>query len=523
MKSYKIKLSSRTAARIATGTTEKSLKWKSYKNLVALGISFFLLFSVFQALSTLQTSVNAYRELGSTSMCIIYGFFICSGLFLPKLLISYLTIKWTMVLCMFMYTSFVAVNFKPAWYTLFPTSVLLGLAAGPLWISQSVYVTSMSKLLSKPVSGNEEKNDKNRVDISVISTPQPPSNSVGTMVNCKKFTMKIGEIGTRTIENSEQAGNMAPFLFGIFFTFYNTGMVFGQLISSLTLRSDIVTKSRDNYSIFNHSINCGSAFCFNYETEASIFKPSLAKMYTLYAVYTAVSLSALLVVAIFVDNLPRESVKDENGIERDNSVSTMCLSTLNQMRDPRQLLLIPLSVYYGLHQGFISADFSKAYVTCYYGVAYLGFVMMVYGGVSAIVCPISGYLTKKLPCWSLFLIAAITHSCIVYPTLTFATQDFSSHFYLMFIVAGLSGFFYGLCQPQISGLYSSIFPRNPEPAFANHRLWESVGVIISFSYHEVLCMKSKLIFLTAILALATVSYIVLETRLKRKSRDNQHI
>ncbi|CAK9301423.1 unnamed protein product [Gordionus sp. m RMFG-2023] len=507
-----------------TDPNTKAQKWKYYKNVVALSASFFLLFSAFQAVSTLQTSINAFKGLGSTSLSIIYGFFIISCLFLPELLISFLTIKWTLVLCVLMYTSFIIANFKPAWYTLFPTSALLGLAAGPLWTSQSVYITAMGKKLGQCLS-RDKQSSKKRSDTSLLS-PTEPSKSMNSSMNSSsnEIVDTVG-VGKGTGENNGKAAAIAPFLFGIFFAFFQTGSLLGQLISSLTLKSDFVSAEDHNNSNSNHSFHCGSSFCSNQDSGGSIFKPSQRKIYTLYAVYTALSLSAVLVVSIFLDNLPRQSVKadsydedDSNGkgVKKRGSIWSMCFATLNQMRDPRQICLIPLSIYSGLQQGFMSADFTKAYVACYYGVGYLGFVMMVYGAVNAIVCLISGYLNKKISRWPLFLTAAIIHSFLVFPILAFSKQAFATHFYLMFVVAGLWGCFDGIYQPQINGLYSSLFQNNPEPAFANHRLWESLGFIISFGYHDALCIKFKLIFMSVMLVLATISYIVLETRVKNR-------
>ena len=38
--------------------------------------------------------------------------------------------------------------------------------------------------------------------------------------------------------------------------------------------------------------------------------------------------------------------------------SKLCAATLGHMRDPRQVLLIPLTVFSGLEQAFFSSDFT---------------------------------------------------------------------------------------------------------------------------------------------------------------------
>ena len=72
-------------------------------------------------------------------------------------------------------------------------------------------------------------------------------------------------------------------------------------------------------------------------------------------IYIAVAVCAILVVAIFVDQLPKD-------LREDNDGGTMCsllFSTLKQLRHKTQLFIIPLTMYSGFEQAFFSAEWSR--------------------------------------------------------------------------------------------------------------------------------------------------------------------
>ena len=56
-----------------------------------------------------------------------------------------LQVKWTLVVCVFCYSSYIAAQFYPRFYTLIPSAVLLGLGAAPLWSAESTYLTQVAQ------------------------------------------------------------------------------------------------------------------------------------------------------------------------------------------------------------------------------------------------------------------------------------------------------------------------------------------------------------------------------------------
>lgn len=62
----------------------------------------------------------------------------------------------------------------------------------------------------------------------------------------------------------------------------------------------------------------------------------------------------------------------------------------------------------------------------------------------------------------------------------------------------------------ISALYGTLFPHHKEAAFANYRMWESLGFVIAFAYSTFICLSTKLYILIAVLLLAMLTYFWVE-------------
>ena len=91
----------------------KSQKRRIYKNVFLVSVSFLLLFVAFESMSKLQSSINTVDNLGLWSSVVVYASLILSCLFVPSLVISKLTVKWTMVVAVICYSTYIAAQFYP--------------------------------------------------------------------------------------------------------------------------------------------------------------------------------------------------------------------------------------------------------------------------------------------------------------------------------------------------------------------------------------------------------------------------
>ncbi|XP_030659944.1 protein unc-93 homolog A isoform X2 [Nomascus leucogenys] len=116
---------------------------RSLRNVLVISFGFLLLFTAYGGLQSLQSSLYSEEGLGVTALSTLYGGMLLSSMFLPPLLIDRLGCKGTIILSMCGYVAFSVGNFFASWYTLIPTSILLGLGAAPLWSAQCTYLTIM--------------------------------------------------------------------------------------------------------------------------------------------------------------------------------------------------------------------------------------------------------------------------------------------------------------------------------------------------------------------------------------------
>jgi hypothetical protein len=99
-------------------------KFKCIKNLVAISVSFFFLFSAFNSIANLQSSLNSESSLGTVSLFVIYAAFALSCLVLPSLLTSKFGYKWSLFFCEIAYCVYIITNLYSRWWTLIPGILL---------------------------------------------------------------------------------------------------------------------------------------------------------------------------------------------------------------------------------------------------------------------------------------------------------------------------------------------------------------------------------------------------------------
>ncbi|XP_048155781.1 protein unc-93 homolog A isoform X3 [Corvus hawaiiensis] len=384
---------------------------RNLKNVLVISFGFLLLFTAYGGLQSLQSSLNSEEGLGVASLSVLYAALILSSMFLPPILIKKLGCKWTIAISMCCYIAFSLGNFYASWYTLIPTSVILGLGGAPLWSAKCTYLT---------IAGTSyaEKAGKNAKDI-------------------------INQY------------------FGVFFLVFQSSGIWGNLISSL-----ILSQSSTKVEISEEDLECCGAYnCLTDTTNTTgSAKPSNSLIYTLLGVYTASGVLAVLLVIIFLDQIKSDQAETEKGKLEAPSFWSTFLATFRHLKDKRQCLLIPLTMYSGFEQGFLSSDYTKVYVTCALGIQYVGYVMICFAAVNSLCSLLFGKISQFTGRKLLFAL----------------------------------------------GLYGILFEKHKEAAFANYRLWESLGFVIAFGYSTKLQAYIKLYILLSVLVLSMVTYGAVE-------------
>ncbi|XP_067844455.1 protein unc-93 homolog A-like [Heptranchias perlo] len=429
---------------------------RDIKNVLVVSFGFLMLFTAFGGLQSIQSSLNSDQGLGLASLSVIYAALILSSMFLPPVMIKYLGCKWTIVISMCCYVTFSIGNFYPSWYTLIPTAIILGFGGAPLWSAKCTYLT---------ICGNRNARMNNKI-----------------------------------------AENVINHYFGIFFLIFQSSAVWGNLMSSL-----IFQYSSDTASITEEQLSyCGPANCPQYDDKIAVNTTSIqhssTTIYTLSGIYTGVGIVGALFVAIFLDQLDKQEVKEFK--ERKVNIFSVLVATFTHLRDKRQCLLIVLTMYSGFEQGFLAGDYTKAYVTCALGIQYVGYVMICFGASNSIFSLIFGKLSKYTGRIPLFLYATITNLGSIIAL--FLWQPRPNQLPVFFVFPCLWGMADAVWQTQTNALYGVLFQDHTEAAFANYRLWESVGFVTAFAYANFLCIKVKLTIVLIVLIIGMLLYGLVE-------------
>uniref|UniRef100_A0A8B9GJW1 Protein unc-93 homolog A n=1 Tax=Amazona collaria TaxID=241587 RepID=A0A8B9GJW1_9PSIT len=422
---------------------------RNLKNVLVISFGFLLLFTAYGGLQNLQSSLHSEEGLGVASLSVLYAALILSSMFLPPILIKKLGCKWTIAGSMCCYIAFSLGNFHASWYTLIPTSVILGIGGAPLWSAKCTYLT---------IAGNS-------------------------------YAEKAGKNGKDIINQ----------YFGVFFLIFQSSGIWGNLISSLVFGQ---ASTKDVAC-------CGAHDCMTNTTNTTgSAEPSNSLIYILLGIYTGNGVLAVLLIVAFLDQIKSNQAETEKEILETPSFWSTFLATFQHLKDKRQCLLIPLTIYSGLEQGFLSGDYTKAYVTCALGIHYVGYVMICFSAVNSFCSLLFGKISQFTGRKLLFALAAVTNTACIIALLLW--KPHAKQLAVFFIFPALWGLSDAIWQTQTNGLYGILFEKHKEAAFANYRLWESLGFVISFGYSTKLQIYVKLYILLSTLVLCMVMYGAVE-------------
>lgn len=441
-------------------------KWRILKNVSAISCAFMIQFTAFQGTANLQSSINAKDGLGTVSLCAIYAALVVSCIFVPTFLIKKLTVKWTLCLSLMCYAPYIGSQFYPRFYTLVPAGVLLGIGAAPMWASKATYLTQ--------VAGVYAKLTDQAVDGIIVR------------------------------------------FFGFFFLAWQTAEVWGNLISSLVLTNAHGSGSSSNSSNYD---GCGSNFCQSQlDSNANLERPDDSEIYEISGIYLGCIVAAVIMIALVIDPLSRYGEKQgrRNSQQPEMTPIQLLSATAYQLKKPYQQLLIPITVFIGMEQAFIGADFTQSYISCALGVSQVGYVMICFGCVNAICSILFGSIMKYIGRAPIMGLGVLVHTGLQSWMLIWKPHpDAPMKF---FMAAGLWGVGDAVWQTQVNGLYGTLFRRNKEAAFSNYRLWESMGFVIAYAYSTHLCTRMKLYVQLTILLAGFILYVIVEIHHLHKIR-----
>ena len=107
-------------------------------------------------------------------------------------------------------------------------------------------------------------------------------------------------------------------------------------------------------------LECGSNFCISKKAFVNqslpLTPPPVPQMtiWMLMGIYVASGVSAILVIFTFFDEIPITGSE-----KRKTNICKNLMATLVHMKDRKMQLLIPITIFVGMEQSFVFADFTK--------------------------------------------------------------------------------------------------------------------------------------------------------------------
>ena len=120
---------------------ENQMTGKERRAVAILAVVFLVVFTSFTSIQNLQSSINEVDGLGVTSLMCLYIAALISCTFSP-LAIRLSSAKGVIIVCCVVHLLYACSNLYPRFWTIIPTSLLLGCVTGPFWTAQGMYVTT---------------------------------------------------------------------------------------------------------------------------------------------------------------------------------------------------------------------------------------------------------------------------------------------------------------------------------------------------------------------------------------------
>ncbi|KAK7494021.1 hypothetical protein BaRGS_00014679 [Batillaria attramentaria] len=472
---------------------------KAMKNIFALSIAFMFVFTGFVSLQSLQSTLHAEGGIGVVLSCL-----------LAPWLINRITTKWTMVLAFSLYFGYFAANFYPKHYLLIPLSVMLGALAGPMWSAQATYVTTLALTFAKHRSQADSPDDVINKFMGIFfgffRSSQIWGNLISALVLAKNDT---GE-ALDWIDGRGFAGEDSD---GVFFGGGNASLANGSVVTGEALCGvSLCALDRSTADGTYNNPNLGPA------TSSATLIPDSTK-YMLLTTYLACGLMGIVIVVALVDHVTVG--KRDADPEFSLTSFELFMSTLKMLRDSKCCLLIPLVAFMGLEQGFMFSDFTKSYVSCTLGFRNIGPILICFGACSAVSSLSIGYVSRHIKRFA-FIAAGATFNAglLIVLALWQPKPHDIPNFY---VVAGCLGLCDAIWQTQTYTLFGVLFSHKQEAAFASYRMFHATGCAMAFGYSYFLCVQTKVYILSAVLTLALALYTVIEMKVQLQSQHIQDI
>ncbi|KAK3084007.1 hypothetical protein FSP39_006661 [Pinctada imbricata] len=422
-------------------------------NFAAICIMWLFSFTAYSGLQNLESSLNPC--IGVYSLAALTGGGLISCLLAPAV-ISYISGKGALIISWISLMIFVGANYYPRSFVLIPGAAIEGLATGLMWTAQGAIVTSIA--------------------------------------------VEYAEITGGSFEDTLSK------MFGIFCAAFQSTQIWGNLLSSTVLGSG------GGPPPLNTTIHvaplCGKDNCPKFEKceSKTSFTEDRAEI-ILISAYMGFAFIGLLVTIFMLGSDKKVKQSPEVSLLARLGATGKLLFTNANMA-----MLVPFSLWTGLEQTIMYAEFTKAFVACELGIHWIGYTMICFGALNTVGSPLSGLLAKYIGRPVLFLIATLLNLGAL--SGMYFWEISSSQKIIFFVIPAVWGLADSIWQTQSAALVGSAFVENQEPAFSNLRMFQALGFTVGYLYSNHLCESIKMYIVAGELIVSMLLVAIVEIRLR---------
>lgn len=273
-------------------------------NLFVFSVSYFLVYTGFWSLSNLQSTMNAEDGIGEYSQAVIYICSMVSSLLLPKFMIGTFGCKKILIVGTVICCVYMSSNMYLRLEIMMPASILFGIANGPFIAAQTYYIDEMATRFQTTVHQNRE------------------------------FIMAL--------------------FFGLYMFFAQNTQIWGNVIAYYVLNNDKDGVRNPENASFR--TDCGIEFVPSENTENdNLNPPTEHQRFHLVGIYVSMGLMAALLLGFCLKPLNNDLLEGR----RCRTICERFLSAFKRLKNPQQLLLIPLSIYVGMEGPFYTNEVTE--------------------------------------------------------------------------------------------------------------------------------------------------------------------
>ncbi|XP_077974035.1 protein unc-93 homolog A-like isoform X2 [Styela clava] len=189
-----------------------------------------------------------------------------------------------------------------------------------------------------------------------------------------------------------------------------------------------------------------------------------------------------------------------------------------QLLIPKQLLIIPITLYTGLLVGYIFSDLPRSFVSCVSGFSKIGIYSCLYGVGHVISPAILGKRGKHLGRIVIFSTSTVLDICnLLFCLLWTPSLDTAWIVYISYVTFGLSD---GIWQSTLIVMYTEYFPGRQHVVGATYISIFCLGIAINCAWNTTLCVYMKIYILLSLLAVGFTLFCIAE-RLHRRELENE--